>query len=117
MSCTDRKIDYLRRQIPGFACVPGCHDCCGPVTASSEEMARLPRKTRAEQDAALAEFNCVHLGPNGCQVYDQRPLICRLFGTTASLPCPRGQGPEQSTDAQVERQVHQLIATTRQVLV
>ncbi|HBX54977.1 YkgJ family cysteine cluster protein [Pseudomonas sp. UBA2684] len=117
MSCTRRKIDHLRLQIPRFDCVPGCHDCCGPVTASSEEMSRLPRKSTAEQAAALAEYNCVHLGPQGCQVYGQRPLICRLFGTTASLPCPRGQGPEQMTDVAVEKQVHQLIASTRQVLV
>ena len=117
MSCTSRKIDALRLRIPSFACVPGCHDCCGPVTASSEEMARLPVKSDAEHDAALAELNCVHLGPNGCQVYDQRPLICRLFGTTPNLPCPNGQRPEQPIEPQVERQIHQLIASTRQVLV
>ncbi|MEE9103644.1 YkgJ family cysteine cluster protein [Pseudomonas sp. QE6] len=118
MSCTTRrKIDHLRRQIPSFACVPGCHDCCGPVTASSEEMSRLPVKSDAEHDAALAHWNCVHLGPHGCEVYEERPLICRLFGTTPSLPCPRGRGPESPTDEQVERQVHELIATTRQVLV
>ena len=39
--------------------------------------------------AALAGLNCVHLGPQGCQVYDQRPLICRLFGTTPRMPCVR----------------------------
>jgi len=117
MSCTSRKIDLLRRQIPRFDCVPGCHDCCGPVTASSEEMSRLPRKSAAEQEAALVEYNCVHLGPQGCQVYEQRPLICRLFGTTPNLPCPHGRGPEQPIEAHVERQVHQLIASTRQVLV
>jgi len=117
MSCTSRKIDQLRRQIPGFACVPGCHDCCGPVTASSEEMSRLPVKSDAEHDAALAEWNCVHLGPQGCEVYEQRPLICRLFGTTPSLPCPRGRGPAAPTEAHVEQQVHELIASTRQVLV
>ncbi|HSX89493.1 MAG TPA: YkgJ family cysteine cluster protein [Pseudomonas sp.] len=117
MSCNSRKIDHLRRQIPSFDCVPGCHDCCGPVTASSEEMARLPVKSDAAHEAALAEFNCVHLGPQGCEVYDQRPLICRLFGTTPRLPCPRGRGPEQMIEERVERQVHQLIASTRQRLV
>ncbi|WP_417778458.1 YkgJ family cysteine cluster protein [Stutzerimonas xanthomarina] len=117
MTSTNRKIDHLRRRIPDFACEPGCHDCCGPVTASSEEMACLPHKSVAEHDAALAHWNCVHLGPNGCEVYEQRPLICRLFGTTASLPCPRGRGPETRTAPEVEKQVHQLIASTRQVLV
>ena len=117
MTCNSRKIDHLRQRIPSFACVPGCHDCCGPVTASSEEMARLPVKSDAEHDAALAEFNCVHLGPQGCTVYDERPLICRLFGTTPRLPCPNGQRPEEWIDERVEKGVHQLIASTRQVLV
>ena len=117
MSCNSQKIRTLRQQIPTFECVPGCHDCCGPVTTSPEEMARLPRKTRAEQDAAMEALDCVHLGPNGCTVYDERPLICRLFGTTASLPCPRGRGPDTPTAPSVEKQVHKLIASTRQVLV
>ena len=116
MSCTDRKIDYLRRHIPSFACAPGCHDCCGPVTASAEELSRLPEKSEAEHDAALAEYNCVYLGPNGCEVYEQRPLICRVFGTSKRLACPRGCGPEQPIDEEIERQVHGLIASTRQRL-
>lgn len=45
-------------------------------------MSRLPVKSDAEHEAALNELNCVHLGPNGCEVYHERPLICRLFGTT-----------------------------------
>ena len=53
MSCNSQKISALRRQIPSFECVPGCHDCCGPVTTSPEEMSRLPRKTAAEQEAAM----------------------------------------------------------------
>lgn len=90
MNSVGRKVDQLRRRIPGFECKPGCHDCCGPVTASSIELARLPAKSEAEHDAALAEWNCVHLGPNGCEAYEQRPLICRLFGTTPKMPCPEG---------------------------
>lgn len=117
MPCNSQKIRDLRAQIPSFECVPGCHDCCGPVTTSSEEMARLPRKTATEQAAALDELNCVHLGPQGCTVYDERPLICRLFGTTPRLPCPNGRRPEQMITPQAERQVHHYIATTRQVLV
>ena len=53
MSCTDRKIDYLRRQIPRFDCVPGCHDCCGPVTASSQELAL---KVQQQPTLALRTF-------------------------------------------------------------
>ncbi|WP_338800324.1 YkgJ family cysteine cluster protein [Pseudomonas sp. RSB 5.4] len=117
MSCNSQKIRNLRQQIPSFECVPGCHDCCGPVTTSPEEMARLPRKTRAEQDAAMDELNCVHLGPNGCTVYEERPLICRLFGTTKTLPCPNGRGPVELIHPRVEKQIFEYMASNRQVLV
>ncbi|HEX8596280.1 MAG TPA: YkgJ family cysteine cluster protein [Pseudomonas sp.] len=117
MSCNSQKIRSLRQQIPSFECVPGCHDCCGPVTTSPEEMARLPRKTAAEQEAAMDELNCVHLGPNGCTVYDERPLICRLFGTTPKLPCPNGRRPVEMIHPRAEKQVFDYMASTRQVLV
>ncbi len=107
----------LREQIPVFKCVPGCHDCCGPVTTSSEEMSRLPVKSDAAHEAALQEYNCVHLGPKGCTVYEERPLICRLFGTTSTLPCPNGCRPDTMVDSEVEHRVHRYIANTRQVLV
>lgn len=110
-------IALLRERIPSFECKPGCHDCCGPVTTSSEEMSRLPVKTDAEHEAALAEWNCVHLGPNGCNVYEERPLICRVFGTTPHMPCPNGCRPEKMIDSKTERQIHDFIANTRQVLV
>ncbi|MBD1575650.1 YkgJ family cysteine cluster protein [Vibrio sp. S11_S32] len=110
-------IAYLRERIPSFECKPGCHDCCGPVTTSSEEMSRLPVKTDAEHDAALDDYNCVHLGPNGCTVYEERPLICRLFGTTPRMACPNNCRPDEMIDPKTERQIHHYIKNTRQVLV
>jgi hypothetical protein len=117
MTENDRTIDALRRRIPAFRCIAGCHDCCGPVTASSEEMARLPVKSEHEHATALAELSCPHLGPHGCEVYGERPLICRLFGTTPRLPCPNGQRPVTMTDTQTEQAIHRFLARTRQVLV
>ena len=117
VSKNSRKIELLRSQIPSFACTPGCHDCCGPVTTSSEEMSRLPVKTEAKHATALAELNCPHLGCNGCEVYDERPLICRLFGTTPSLACPNGARPDEMIAPEIEKQIHDFNAKTRQVLV
>jgi Fe-S-cluster containining protein len=117
MTCNDRKIDDLRRRIPSFTCAVGCHDCCGPVTASSEEVARLPVKTEAEHEKALAELSCPHLGAHGCEVYGERPLICRLFGTTPRLLCPNGMRPVDMVDAQTEDEVFKFLRQTRQVLV
>ena len=113
---SSEQLRYFRRHIPAFECTPGCHDCCGPVTASSEEMARLPVKSRQAHALALAELSCPHLGANGCQVYLERPLICRLFGTTPRLPCPNGKSPEVMVDKQIEQRIFQYFAETRQVL-
>lgn len=80
-------------------------------------MARLPVKSEAAHAAALAELNCPHLGDKSCQVYAERPLICRLFGTTPRLACPQGKRPETLITPQIEQQLHRFFATTRQVLV
>jgi hypothetical protein len=117
MSPDSRTLRSIRRRIPTFECAPGCHDCCGPVTASGEEMARLPVKSDAEHAAALAELRCPHLGETGCRVYAERPLICRLFGTTPRLACPNGKRPATMIDPDVERQIYRYFETTRHVLV
>jgi len=117
MTRDERDLEDLRRRIPSFRCIDGCHDCCGPVTASSLEMARLPFKPEAERDAALAAWSCPHLGPQGCQAYEERPLICRLFGTTPRLSCPNGCRPERMIDEAAEYDIHAFLRRTRQVLV
>ena len=116
MTVSDSTFEELRELIPTFSCIDGCHDCCGPVTASAQEVARLPTSTEAEHQAALDKFDCVHLGKHGCEVYSERPLICRLFGTTPRLPCPNGQRPVYMVDERTEQRVHQFHRSTRQVL-
>lgn len=117
MTPSQQKIRFFRQRIPAFECIPGCHDCCGPVTTSPEEMARLPRKSKAEQEIAIADLNCVHLGAQGCTVYSQRPLICRLFGTSTKLPCPHGRRPEHWIEPAIEKDIHQFFRQQRQILV
>jgi Fe-S-cluster containining protein len=116
MTKNSRKIQFFREKIPSFSCKPGCHDCCGPVTASSDEVARLPIKSDEEHAEALAEFNCPYLGDKGCEVYEERPLICRLFGTTPSLPCPNSCAPSKMTLPIIEQKIHDFHMQSRQVL-
>jgi len=111
------RIRFFRRQIPEFACIPGCHDCCGPVLASTDELARLPRKTEAERASAMQHWDCAHLGQHGCSVYQERPLVCRLFGTTAALACPHGRGPALMIDGEMEKRIHAYFRQTRHVLI
>jgi hypothetical protein len=112
----EARLDDLRRRIPTFRCIQGCHDCCGPVTASAAEVARLPARPESARASALRELDCVHLGPHGCQVYDERPLIRRLFGTTPRRACPTPTRPVYMIDARTEAEIEQFHARTRQVL-
>lgn len=86
------------------------------MTASSEEVARLPEKTAAEHQAALENYSCPYLGAKGCEVYGERPLICRVFGTTPRLVCPRGKRPERMIDSELEQQIFSYLKQSRQVL-
>lgn len=110
-------IKFFRGKIPPFDCVPGCHDCCGPVRTSTQEIARLPEKSAAQHAAALAAWSCPYLGPGGCEVYAERPLICRVFGTTPRLACPNGRRPAEMLAEDVEREIFQYFKEVRHVLV
>lgn len=117
MTPNHQTLRFLRRRIPAFECQPGCHDCCGPVTASSEEMARLPVKNEALRAAALDDLSCPHLAAHGCGVYAERPLVCRLFGTTPRLACPNGKRPATLIAPNIEQQIYRYFEETRHVLV
>jgi len=111
-----QKIRFFRTRIPSFECVPGCHDCCGPVRITTTEIARLPEKSELERKAALDAWSCPYLGAAGCEVYDERPLICRLFGTTPQLVCPNGKRPKEMIEPAVEQEIFEYLKGGRLVL-
>lgn len=81
-------IEGLRRGIPTFMCIEGCHDCCGPVPTVAAERAQMG----APPVEAVTGY-CPYLIAEGCSCYEERPLMCRLFGVTPDLPCPHGCAP------------------------
>jgi hypothetical protein len=83
------------------------------VTSSSEEISRLPVKSYEEHIKALNDLRRVHLGPGGCMVYDECPLIYRLFGSTPKIPCPNGRALEVRIAPKIEQQIDDYIANTR----
>ncbi|MES2019261.1 MAG: YkgJ family cysteine cluster protein, partial [Pseudomonadota bacterium] len=64
-----------------------------------------------------AHWDCVHLGEQGCTVYHERPLVCRLFGTTPRLACPHGRGPALMIDPAMDAKIANFFRQTRHVLV
>lgn len=116
MMQNQRKIRFFRQHIPEFTCVPGCHDCCGPIMAAPIEIADLPELSEEARASALERWDCPHLTINGCGAYDDRPLICRLFGTTPRLACPHGRQPPEMIDPAIELQIELFFSKNRRVL-
>jgi hypothetical protein len=108
------RIDALLATIPSFKCKAGCADCCGPVQLSRLEYYRCVKasgrsaedvRQHMEKNIKQKIYRCplLDLKTNRCSVYQVRPAICRVFGTTKDLPCPHGYAPETEQMLSEER--------------
>jgi uncharacterized protein len=92
-----RLLGELYARIPTFDCIPGCHDCCGPVYGSREEIKKAPLLETWKGVSLEGCLSCPYVTSLGCGIYNDRPLICRIYGATEDprLQCPHGRGPER----------------------
>jgi Fe-S-cluster containining protein len=84
------------KELPCHKC-PGL--CCGPVPLSSRRLKAIEahlhslkddeyqRLALQERDNLMCSFYDTER--HRCGVYEARPQICRIFGHTESLECPR----------------------------
>lgn len=102
----------LYARVPHLACKGLCHDACTTVPAGPAEVAAVRAaggdlRSVPDRAAAVAWMRenyargdadrdvCPSLSAFGrCRVYAARPMICRLWGTTARLACPHGCEPD-----------------------
>ena len=84
----------LYRRIPIVACEPGCSDCCGPAPISPYEAERLGVPGAVTTPVHEGTATCAFLIDGRCSVYERRPYVCRLYGTTPVAACPRGCTPK-----------------------
>lgn len=97
----------------------GCVGCChGPILLSAVEWAAIkPKVTRYQRNAArlvagrMEDYRCPMLdSENRCEVYEDRPLVCRSFNSTAPVtacyPGTAGRAEPEPGGRAVLRQVH-----------
>ena len=84
------EIRILYRMIPAFKCRDGCSECCGSIIFRDDELIYLTNQERRliEDWPPIIGLRCPLRGQNGCEIYDHRPLICRLFGHVGGMECP-----------------------------
>lgn len=91
-----RLLHQMYQQVPAMDCVGRCHHACTTgINMSEAERATIAHTTGVHIPADKTSGSCPALGPaKTCTVYEVRPLICRLWGTTAPLQCPYGCRPK-----------------------
>lgn len=95
--------------MPALSCLGLCEQSCHQhIDASGVERRRLLEQG-VDLDAPTADGACPALtrtfGRGRCSVHAIRPTICRLWGSSAAMPCPHGCVPEGGRvgDAQAMR--------------
>lgn len=64
--------------------------------------AQLMTEKSGEQPTLNDDAQCGYLSEGKCSVYDVRPAICRLFGSTEKLPCIHGCEPDNGRIPETE---------------
>lgn len=94
-------LGRLRASIPDVRC-NRCGKCCHDIILCSTLEWEIIRKKdeRYYDDSVIRAIEqgctnvppCPYLGPNGCEIYEERPIICRLFGASEAriLRCKAG---------------------------
>lgn len=101
MSDVSDELQAIYDEVPDIACKGRCWNSCGPIDMNPEERERIRARgieidpftqERAALWAADYPLHCAALDMDTkrCRVYNARPLICRLWGVTESMPCPHG---------------------------
>lgn len=97
-----RELTRLYEQIPRSKCTPGCHKCC------SDQIQFTPAEEQ-NMGGYSCDGHCSHLVDGLCSVYENRPFVCRLFGTGEDLKC-EGCVPEKYlSSAETQQLISQYI--------
>lgn len=94
------RLEALYDRVPNVKCKGHCQKCCTGIGMSRAEWRRMLRRggplgppPRKLEDGGVltTEAHCRYLTADGrCGVYDVRPMVCRLWGASESMPCPWG---------------------------
>lgn len=89
------QLDLLYGQVPTIsACTGECARSCGPVAFGDAEAKRILTRMRGLPEPRT-DGMCSMLNTFGrCDIYADRPMLCRLWGATVKMPCVFGCEPD-----------------------
>lgn len=78
-------LTELRQTIPDAECKGLCHQACGIVPFAPIENAAI------KNQKPIKTTTCPYLDENNqCSEYENRPIMCRLYGVSENLTCQFG---------------------------
>ncbi len=78
-------------KLPVMQCDNGCGQCCGIVPITEKELKRITDYVLLHFIQPVAQGHTCPLYIKGqCSVHEVRPAVCRAFGHTEGMTCPRG---------------------------
>lgn len=89
-----RKVKAFLDSQPTVACRGLCHRSCTVIGMTPTEFVQLTRVS-GKEPKVTPDMKCNYLVDERCTVYENRPMVCRQFGTTERLPCPYGCQPSR----------------------
>lgn len=94
--------------LPPMRCDKGCGECCGIVPVGKLEVDRI--RAYIKQHAIVPEVHsrstrCPFYQRGTCAIYEVRPAVCRAYGHSWRLECPRGYNVNVSNEAGLMRWV------------
>jgi hypothetical protein len=94
------ELNLLYGQVPTVdACTGECWKSCGPIGTFDAETRRISeaygRTPGVREDGMCSELNVF----GRCSIYNDRPLVCRLWGASDPMPCPFCAGPPRPLSA------------------
>lgn len=102
-SAQDAELEAIYAQVPEVNCKGLCQYACTAIDMTPRERERIAaegvtisaHQKALEQMRSTGDFACEALtGEGRCEVYERRPMVCRVWGTTEPLACAHGCVPE-----------------------
>ena len=91
MVIREAPMKWLQKHLPAMRCDRDCDLCCGFVTCTASEFARITSWTEAQGVTPRRQgSSCPFYQEGRCAVHPVRPFTCRLFGHVddPALTCP-----------------------------
>lgn len=91
-----KHLQEIYDSLPKIKCQGHCYPSCGVIPLYQVEVDNIRNNGGEVPRTKEGSGKCLSLtSENKCAIYDQRPLVCRLFGMVKKLPCPYGCYPDK----------------------